>query len=82
MKKQKTFESHTNPIVRWIQCPVCGCPAGLDGTNQGIPSLAWFDPYNKTHYSFKLNKGCYVHYDCLSAQRKKEIENEQSVQKN
>jgi len=49
-------------IKERVVCPVCGGLTNLRFT-------AWFDSYNHTYGP----KGCYVHYKCLSEERKSEI---------
>lgn len=85
MKKQQQFEVNNGyAILEYVHCAVCNKKIGLNATCKDFPSLGWLDPYNKTYYFFKGIKGCYVHQDCLSAQRKAEITKEitsESVQK-
>ena len=77
MKLQKVTEHNNgwNKIVHIVSCGECGKTIGLnDSSSAEATGLAWFDPYNK-NFSFKGGKGCYVHFECLSDTRKKEIEN-------
>ena len=59
-------------INRWdhresVACGKCGRPIGLRTVFPEDTGLAWFDPYRG-----KIGK--YVHFECLSLKRKKEIE--------
>jgi len=49
-----------------IVCPVCGEEVSI--------RCAWLDPYRK-----ESRLGAYVHFECLSEQRKNEIKNLSSV---
>jgi hypothetical protein len=85
-KKQKLIEEKdVRPGVgaiesRQVDCASCG--KGPIALNYGTGlDLAWFDPYNTKFYMYKGTKGAYVHQDCLSEKRKKEIWEEENKER-
>lgn len=76
--KQKVIEEgDVRPGVgaiesRHVNCATCG--KGPIALNYGSGlDLAWFDPYVTKFYMYKGKKGAYVHRECLSEKREKEI---------
>lgn len=59
-----------DPVKENVECAVC-----KESIN--LRSDAWFDKFNKTYEP----SGCYVHYHCLSPQRKAEIKLEMETPK-
>jgi len=59
MKKQKPDENEM------VACATCSLPVSVRS--------GWYDPYNKKMYLTKGSKGAYVHFECLSEKRKKEL---------
>jgi hypothetical protein len=64
-----------------VDCVACG--KGPIALNYGTGlDLAWFDPYITKFFIYKGTKGAYVHQDCLSEKRKKEIWEEENKERN